>query len=198
MILDPREVDGAIGRFATRLYRAGVGTIQLRAKGASDDELRLWGFDIAQAAMECDALFIMNDRVDLALEVGADGVHLGPDDTSIESAKSADEHLIVGGSAGTVERARALETAGADYLGCGAIWDASPSKDNASEPRGLEMISAVSAAVNIPIVGIGGVTLERAASVIRAGAAGVAVIRAVVHHDDPPAAARELAKSTMR
>jgi thiamine-phosphate pyrophosphorylase len=180
--MNPRELAGAI-------FRAGVPIIQLRAKGATDDELRVWSADFAVAAVEHDALFVVNDRVDIALEVGADGVHLGPNDMSIAQARERSADLIIGGSAGDVRRARKLVEQGVDYLGCGAIWNATASKENASEARGLEMIREISSAVSVPIVGIGGVTLERAPRVRKAGAAGVAVIRAIAGQPDPGVAA---------
>jgi thiamine-phosphate pyrophosphorylase len=197
-IVDPRASSLSVVDLADAIYGAGVGVIQLRAKGAADDELRCWSADFVERAFQHDTLFIVNDRLELAIEVGADGVHLGPSDETVAEARKTAPDLIVGGSAGTVERAVQLEGEGADYLGCGAVWDAHDSKPDASAPRGLEMIRDVSAAVGIPVVGIGGVTAARAPAVIEAGASGVAVIRAILGNADPGAAAARLVSALTR
>jgi thiamine-phosphate pyrophosphorylase len=118
--------------------------------------------------------FVVNDDVDAALMLGADGVHLGRDDEGAETAK---EHgLLLGLSAATLEEARAADGR-ADYIGAGPVWD-TPSKPNADPPIGLEGLRDLCRAVSTPVVAIGGVDASNAADCIRAGAAGVAVIRA--------------------
>ncbi|MBH23167.1 MAG: thiamine phosphate synthase [Myxococcales bacterium] len=166
--------------------RGGATTIQLRLKGATAREVFAAAREVLPRCRWHGAPLIINDRLDIALAVGADGVHLGPDDLPVvEARRLAPDGFIVGGSAGTVEAAQALERAGADYLGVGAIFDARPSKSNASAPRGLEALAEVCAGVRIPVVAIGGVTRETAPRCVQAGAAGVAVIRAVFGSDDP-------------
>jgi thiamine-phosphate pyrophosphorylase len=119
-------------------------------------------------------LFVVNDDVEAALMLGADGVHLGRTDEGAEAAK---EHgLILGLSAASVAEARAADGR-ADYIGAGPIW-ATPSKPDADPPIGLEGLREICAAVSTPVVAIGGVDAANAADCIRAGAAGVAVIRA--------------------
>jgi thiamine-phosphate pyrophosphorylase len=118
--------------------------------------------------------FVVNDDVEAALMLGADGVHLGRDDEGAETAK---EHgLLLGLSAATLEEARAAD-GHADYIGAGPVWD-TPSKPDADPAIGLEGLRELCAAVSTPIVAIGGVDASNAADCIRAGAAGVAVIRA--------------------
>jgi thiamine-phosphate pyrophosphorylase len=118
--------------------------------------------------------FVVNDDVEAALMLGADGVHLGRDDEGGETAK---EHgLLLGLSAATLEEARAADER-ADYIGAGPVWD-TPSKPDADPAIGLEGLRELCGAVSTPVVAIGGVDASNAADCIRAGAAGVAVIRA--------------------
>ena len=116
--------------------------------------------------------FVVNDDVDAALELGADGVHLGQEDGGADEARRLG--LMLGRSATTFEEA---VSADADYLGVGPIWE-TPSKADAAEPLGLAELPRICAAVTIPVVAIGGIDASNAAACIRAGAAGVAVIRA--------------------
>ena len=118
--------------------------------------------------------FIVNDDVEAALMLGADGVHLGRDDPGAETAR---EHgLMLGLSAASVDEARAAGGR-ADYIGAGPLW-ATPSKPDADPPIGLDGLREICAAVSAPVVAIGGIDATNAADCIRAGAAGVAVIRA--------------------
>lgn len=193
VIIDPsRFVSGEFETVTDSILSAGVRAIQLRDKEADRDDLLRQAATLRRLTARHDALLIINDHLDIALETGADGVHLGPGDLSVDEARSRAPGLIIGGSAGTVDRALELQAQGADYLGCGALWSAGDSKPDASEPRGVQIIRAVTSAVEIPVVGIGGITLERAPSVMQAGASGVAVIRAVLDAQDPGRAAAEL------
>lgn len=149
----------------------GADAIQLRVKGASTDELVSRGRGFG----ELGAAFLVNDDVEAALRLGADGVHLGRGDEGAGRALAAG--LLLGLSAATPAQARAAEEAGAAYVGAGAVW-ATPSKPDA-EAIGLEGLRAICAAVAIPVVAIGGIDAANAAACIEAGAAGVAVIRAV-------------------
>ncbi len=197
VILDPAKLPKGADLLETaqRALRGGAGVLQLRDKESNARTL----VERAQALQDIcdghDALFIVNDRLDIALAAGADGVHLGPHDVPIESARQIAPELLIGGSAGTLERAQALAEQGADYLGVGAIFNAHPSKPDASAPRGPQVLAEITGELEIPIVGIGGITADNAAQVTRAGAAGVAVIRAVVASDDPEASARRLLES---
>ncbi|MDQ7842320.1 MAG: thiamine phosphate synthase [Armatimonadota bacterium] len=135
---------------------------------------------------------IVNDRVDVALAVDADGVHVGPDDLPVAVARRLlGRHKIVGASAGTVEEAVAAERDGATYLGVGSVF-ATSSKPDAGAPIGVAALQEIVRAVRIPVVGIGGITAANASRVIAAGASGVAVISSVVGADDITAATRRL------
>jgi thiamine-phosphate pyrophosphorylase len=118
--------------------------------------------------------FVVNDDVDAALMLGADGVHLGRSDEG--SARAKDHGLVLGLSASSVEEARAC-AGEADYIGAGPVWD-TPSKTDADPAIGLDGLRELCAVVDLPVVAIGGVDATNAADCIRAGAAGVAVIRA--------------------
>lgn len=196
VIVDPSYLgERDIADVAETILESGVRALQLRHKGASREDLLAEAVAVRKVTARHGALFIVNDHLDIALESGADGLHVGPDDLAVSHVRERAPGLIVGASAGSPDRAVALQIEGADYLGCGAIWSAHASKQNASAPRGLAMIESVSSAVDIPIVGIGGVTIERAPAVIRAGAAGAAVIRAVLGAPNPGIAATQLVEA---
>ena len=150
---------------------AGATVVQLRVKGASTEEL-VW-----RGALfgELGATFVVNDDVEAAIQLGADGVHLGRGDTG--AARALEQGLLLGLSASSVEEARDAESRGASYIGAGPIW-ATPSKEDADPPIGLDGLREICAAVTVPVVAIGGIDASNASDCIRAGAAGVAVIRA--------------------
>jgi thiamine-phosphate pyrophosphorylase len=118
--------------------------------------------------------FVVNDDVEAALMLGADGVHLGRDDEGAETAKG--HGLMLGLSAATLDEARSADGR-ADYIGAGPVWE-TPSKPDADPPIGLDGLRELCAAVSTPVIAIGGIDATNAADCIRAGAAGVAVIRA--------------------
>jgi len=196
VILDPRFIhpDNDLEGTARAALRGGAGILQLRDKESSDRELLERAERLRAICEEFEVTFVVNDRLDVALAAGADGVHLGPEDLPVGAARRivSGDQLLIGSSAGTVERAERLVEAGVDYLGCGAVYDAGPSKPDASEPRGPEAIGRVASSVSVPVVGIGGIDADNAAAVVEAGADGVAVLRAVVGRADPEVAAREL------
>jgi len=156
---------------ARAAVEGGATVVQLRLKGASTDELVEAGHGFA----ELGATFVVNDDVEAALRLEADGVHLGRDDEGAERA--VERGLLLGLSASSLEEARDSEAQGASYLGAGPVW-ATPSKPDADPPIGLDGLAEICRAVSIPVVAIGGVDAGNAADCIRAGAAGVAVIRA--------------------
>ena len=149
----------------------GATVVQLRLKGAGTEELVERGAPFR----ELGATFVVNDDVEAAVRLGADGVHLGRSDSGAERA--VDEGLLLGLSASSVEEARDAERRGAAYVGAGPVW-ATPSKEDADPPTGLDGLREICAAVAVPVVAIGGIDASNAADCIRAGAAGVAVIRA--------------------
>lgn len=171
------------------LLKAGVTCVQLREKDAED------AF-ILQEAQELNALcrrygvpFLVNDRPDLAQTVGADGVHVGREDTGLtEARKQLGVNAVLGGSAHTVAEALAAQAAGADYLGCGAVFG-SGTKHNVSQ-MSLETLTAICQAVDIPVVAIGGVNLDNLSLLAGTGIAGVAVISGLFAPEDKTAAAQ--------
>ncbi len=186
-ILDPEHVPAGMNfeTLAGLVLQAGVKFVQLRDKISSTRELLARAKRLAALCQAYDAYFFVNDRVDIALASGAHGVHLGPHDLDVESARKIAPNLIIGASAGSAEQALALEAAGANYLGVGAIYEARAVKPDASAPRGLDVLRDVTAVVKIPVVGIGGITLDKVGDVIAAGARGVAVIRLISASREP-------------
>jgi thiamine-phosphate pyrophosphorylase len=143
-------------------------------------------------ARKFGALFAINDRVDVAMAMGADGIHVGPEDLPArEARKLLPPPVVLGVSAGTREEARKAERDGADYIGVGPVF-ATGTKPDAGAPIGIEGFAAIARAVSIPVVAIGGITIDNVAAVIGAGAAGVAVVASVVGAEDITAAARAL------
>jgi thiamine-phosphate pyrophosphorylase len=185
----PRAVKDVVDE----ILRAGAGAIQLRDKRASARALLDQAIRLREQTREWGALLFINDRFDVALAAEADGVHLGPDDLPVEAVRRvAPPDFLIGASTDEPEIARQVEAAGADYIGCGAVFPTS-TKEDAGEVIGVEGLARVAAAVTIPVLGIGGVTAERARRIAEeSGAAGVAVIGAVMAAEDPGAAVRRL------
>jgi len=181
----PREI-------AEAAIRGGATAVQLRMK---DEPARRTVEAARQIAPLCRAAgvtFIVNDRADVAMIAGADGVHVGQDDLPAGAVRAfAGGDAVIGVSAATVDEAVAAERAGADYLGVGAVF-ATATKADAGAPIGLARLREIRRVVRLPVVGIGGITGDNAAAVIRAGAAGVAVITAVTLADDMAAAVRRI------
>ena len=176
---------------------AGVDVVQLREKPASARERYRLGRELRGLTRAADVTFLVNDRVDIAAAVDADGVHLGDDDLPVSVARERlGDDAVVGRSVSTPAGAREAAAAGADYLGVGAVY-ATSSKDTDPEGTeiGLERLRAIDRAVDVPFVGIGGVTVDDAADVIAAGADGVAVISAITAADNPEAATAALTEA---
>jgi thiamine-phosphate pyrophosphorylase len=177
---------------AREALAGGCRAIQLRDKEMSDEEFAEMASRMSSLCRDNHALFFVNDRVEVAARIRADGVHLGVDDMDVGSARrSLPPGSIIGFSPENTAEARAALAAGADYLGVGPVFG-SPTKGDAGEPVGLEAISEYSRALSAPVVGVGGVTAATAASVIEAGASGVAVVSAVTRAEDMRAATVEL------
>ncbi|WP_336336699.1 thiamine phosphate synthase [Haloarcula brevis] len=173
----------------------GVGVVQLREKDRSARERYELGQRVRALTREAGVAFVVNDRVDLAQALDADGVHLGDDDLPVPVARDLlGEDALIGRSVSTVDAARAAEAAGADYLGVGAVF-ATGSKDDIDDEEhavGTDRVAAIAEAVDVPLVGIGGITADNATDVVEAGADGVAVITAITRADDPAAATEAL------
>jgi thiamine-phosphate pyrophosphorylase len=192
------------GRSTVEAARAaiagGVDVIQLRDKKQSALRRYETGQRLREMTAESSVDLIVNDRVDLAVAVDADGVHLGQDDLPVAVARDQlGEDAVIGKSTSFVDEAVAAEREGADYLGVGAIYGTS-SKDVPDDEAdfGPERVQDIAAAVEIPVIGIGGVDASNAAPVVEAGAAGVAVITAITQAEDPAMATRDLRETVER
>jgi thiamine-phosphate pyrophosphorylase len=175
--------------------QGGARIIQLRDKHASPRELHAQAVELLPIVHGAGGLLIVNDRTDVALAAGADGVHLGPEDLPVGAARRiAPADFIIGASADDPERARELAAAGASYIGCGAAF-ATTSKDVGGEQIGAAGVAAVARAVSIPVVAIGGITGDNVQLLRGTGAAGVAVLAAVMGSPDPAGAVRLLLRS---
>lgn len=165
--------------------RGGADAVQLRHKSMPRGEL----LELARAMRQVvgDGLFIVNDHVDIALLAGADGVHLGPDDLSVAGArKVAGDRLLIGASASTPEAV----PAGADYVGCGAVF-ATPVKAD-KNVIGPAAVATLARALAIPVFAIGGIDESNIGQLVAAGVSRVCFIRAVADAPDPEAAVRRL------
>ena len=179
-------------QLAALAIAGGADTIQLREKNGSTKEIIRAAEQMQALCRNAGVTFIVNDRVDVAIASGADGVHLGQDDFPIPLArKLLGEKAIIGGSAGTVEEARKCLMEGADYIGFGPVYPTS-SKADAAPAGGLDLLREVMEMIPLPIVAIGGITEANAPLVMKAGAYGIAVISAVCCQMDPTEAARSL------
>jgi len=188
------------GRDAQAVARAaldsGATVIQLRDKKATTRTLVKEGLALRALTRERGALLIVNDRINVALAIEADGAHVGQDDDMpvALARKLLGPDRILGVSAGNLEEAHVAVTGGADYLGVGPIY-ATHTKANAGEPVGLSLITELANRYSTPLIAIGSIKAENAAAVLRAGALGIAVIRAVVSAEDIVAATRALRES---
>jgi thiamine-phosphate pyrophosphorylase len=177
---------------ARRALQGGADVIQLRDKHMNCSDLINAAKEIRQLTKGTSTLFIVNDRLDVALISGADGVHLGQKDIPVKFAKKiSPPGLIIGVSASTVEEAVKAESEGADYIGMGPVYNTS-SKSDAEPACGIDALREACDKVSIPVVAIGGIGMNNAREVLEAGADGIAVISAVVSQDDVTKAANEL------
>ena len=177
---------------ASAALDGGATVIQLRDKIASTHVLVEEGLALRELTRRRGALLIVNDRIDVALAVDADGAHVGQDDMPAELArKLLGPNRILGVSAGNLQEATAAVASGADYLGVGPIY-ATRGKADAGDPIGLSLLKELAARYVIPLVAIGGINANKAGAVVQAGAAGIAVITAVVNAEDITAATKAL------
>jgi thiamine-phosphate pyrophosphorylase len=184
---------------------AGAPAIQLRDKRATAAELYQHALQLVTLTRKHGALLFINDRLDIALAAGADGVHLGPHDLPVLAARqaarqavrqAAQRHgrpdLLLGYSTDDPHRARQAARDGADYIGCGAVFGTTSKTDVGDERIGTDGLAEVVRSVPVPVVGIGGINPDNVHRVRHAGAAGAAVIGAVMAASDVEAAVRAL------
>lgn len=183
---------------AGRAARAGADVIQFRDKHRSTRELVHLARQVKEAVGGTGVLFIVNDRVDVALAVGADGVHLGQDDMPLEFARRLlGSDRVIGVSVDTVEQARRAEAEGADYVSLGPVFRTG-TKEDAGPVVGIAGVGSVRKAIRVPLVAVGGIDSRTAAGVIAAGADGVAVVSAVASAEDIEAAVAALRAAIAR
>lgn len=180
-LAEPRGVEEVV----TLALEGGAKAVQLRDKEAGAREMLAQAIRLRELTREYGALLFINDRADVALTAGADGVHLGPDDIPVAALRSfVPRDFLVGYSTDLPDTAARAQEEGADYLGCGTVYPTS-SKEDAGETIGLGRLREVVRSVEIPVVGIGGIDTSRAREVAGTGCAGVAVIGAVMAAPDP-------------
>ena len=165
--------------------RAGAQAVQLREKTQPPREVLPLARRLRADTRHAGAQFFVNDRLDLALAVGADGVHLGPHDLPVAAARrTAPPGFLIGYSADEVDAARAAVRDGADYIGCGTVYPTG-TKPDAGQITGIDGLRRVVLAVDVPVVGIGGLSPARAPAVIAAGAVGCAAIGSIMGAANP-------------
>ena len=168
-----------------QMIDGGAEVIQFRDKTSSGRKLYETGLELKKLASEKKVSFMVNDRIDLALILDADGVHVGQSDIPASAARQLlGPEKILGVSAASVAEARQAEANGADYLGIGPIFEARGTKADAGNPQGLELLFQIRQKCRLPLIAIGGINQQNVASVIEAGAEGAAVISAIVSADD--------------
>jgi len=193
-VITDETISGGLSHteIARQAITGGADVIQLRDKTRGCRDLITIAREIREITRKTHTRFIMNDRLDVALACGADGVHLGQEDLRGDVVRQiAPPGFVIGTSVGSVAEAVQAEQDGADYLALSPTF-ATVSKDDAGPGHGLAVLAAVCSRVTIPVVAIGGITRANVRDVIDAGASGVAVISVVVGSPDIPAAAREM------
>lgn len=180
----------------TRLAIAGgADTIQLRQKTGTTREMIEVAREMKRVCTAAGVTFIVNDRLDVAIAGGADGVHLGQDDFPIQLARTLlGGDRVIGGSAGTLEEALKCQSEGADYVGCGPVYPTT-SKHDAGPAGGLSLLKEVMTRISLPVIAIGGITEKNAPEVMALGIHGIAVISAVCCQLDPEGAAKTIRRA---
>ncbi|MDT8893153.1 thiamine phosphate synthase [Halomonas sp. I1] len=197
LVTDPELcAEHGLEETVTAAVRGGVTLVQLRDKHASDAELVPVARRLKTALAGSGVPLLINDRLEVALASGADGLHIGQDDGEAEDARTAlGADAILGLSVQTHEQLARIEPARLDYLGLGPVF-ATPSKHDHAAPLGFDGLADLAGASPLPTVAIGGLKAEHAEAVRRAGANGLAVISAICGTPDPEAAARRFLQGT--
>jgi len=187
-----------IDEIVSAAIAGGVTTVQLREKDAPTAEFLDLALRVRSITRESGVIFIVNDRLDIALASDADGVHVGQDDMPADTARRLiGPGKILGVTAADAEQVDAAVAAGADYIGCNAVFD-TPTKTDTGTPQGIAGLAGLVRSSPVPVVAIGGINAANAAEVLSTGVAGIAVVSAIVAADDPEEAARELKQITDR
>lgn len=197
-LASPRTIEEVV----EAALEAGAPAIQLRDKAATPAALYQQAIELRDLTRRYGALLFINDRVDVALAAEADGVHLGPQDLPVAAARKAaraafrngpaHDDFVIGASTDDPDTARRLERAGADYIGCGAVFGTSSKADVGDERIGPQGLAAVVEALRIPVVAIGGITTDNVHRIPSTGAHGVAVISSLMTAQSVSATTRTL------
>jgi thiamine-phosphate pyrophosphorylase len=191
LVIESRPHGRPVGEVVEPALAGGVDIVQLREKDGVDDEVLEAGRRLRALCDRHDALLIVNDRADLAVACGADGVHLGQEDEPVDAARAVvGEEGLVGLSTHTAEQVDAALASAADYLGVGPVYETATKPG--VEPVGEELVRYAAARATKPFFAIGGIGAQSVGQVVAAGATRIAVVRAIRDADDPAAAAREL------
>lgn len=178
-----------------RSVRAGATIVQIRAKNLPTKDFLDLSLAVAAKLSKVRVPLIINDRLDVALAGQASGVHLGQDDMPLEYARTLVGHgRLIGISVATVEEAHRAEHGGADYIGAGPVF-ATSTKGCPRPPIGLNGLKKIREAVKLPLLAIGGINVQNAAEVMKAGADGIAVVSAIMNAPDAGLATAELFKA---
>lgn len=171
--------------------KGGVTIVQLREKNLPEDEFVAEAIRVKELCSRYNVPLIINDNAEVALKSGADGVHVGIEDTPVaELRQKVGKDFIIGATAKTVEQAQSAEKAGADYLGVGAVFP-SPTKKNAIRIT-AEKLKEICSSVSVPAVAIGGISLDNVSEIKGCGMNGIAVVSAIFASDDIQKAASEM------
>jgi thiamine-phosphate pyrophosphorylase len=183
-ILDPEQTKGRAAALVLRqLLDGGAKLLQLRVKALAPRDFLTLAREVRGPTRDAGCQLIVNDRIDIALACDADGVHLGQEDLPLGAGKRLMGRKIVGISTHDVGQAREAEQSGADYIGFGPMFGTT-TKDTGLSARGIAMLTEIRAAVNIPIVAIGGITEQNVQQVWQAGADSAAIISDILGADD--------------
>ena len=175
-ILDPDQIKGrAIEEVLGEMLRAGVTMLQLRVKSLAAKDFLALSQHVRKATETHHCRLIVNDRVDIAMACNADGVHLGQDDLPLHAGRKLLGNKIIGISTHDIEQAQQAESGGADYIGFGPMFGTT-TKDTGLTARGIAMLKQIRAAVNVPVVAIGGINEQNVTQVWQAGADSAAII----------------------
>ena len=183
--------DETLAQVVEKAILGGTTFVQLREKNATDEEFLQLALDVQKVCKKYNVPFVINDNVELAAKIGADGVHVGQSDMNALDVRAlVGPDKILGVSAQTVEQAVLAEKQGADYLGVGAVFRTSMKDDADYVP--YETLKAICDAVTIPVVAIGGITADNMHELKGSGICGVSVISSIFGKEDITAAAAEL------
>ncbi|MDQ3227643.1 MAG: thiamine phosphate synthase [Chloroflexota bacterium] len=197
-VADPEQTERDFLALVAAALSGGATSLQLRAKHMSGREMYDLALRLRDRCAAAGALFFVNDRVDVAIASSADGVHVGVHDLPLLATRRLiGPDMTLGYSPLNMDDAIAAKSGGADYVGLGPVFG-TVSKSDAQPKLGLSALAEQIQAAGLPSVGIGGIDIDNAASVIRAGADGIAVISAIQHADHPQQATESLLLAVQR